>query len=83
MWQRNHLSGLQKTYLKIQFDTVQQLMRVKNDLMHIVERNRVKADAAEAYGSIFTGKRYGDIFTVAPYIKLPYHQRCSFKLDWT
>ena len=65
MWQRNHLSGLQKTYLKIKFDTVQQLMRVKSDLMHIVERNRAKADTSEAYESIFSGIRYLVIATVA------------------
>lgn len=55
--QKNHLSGLRKSYLKIRFDTVQQLMSVKNDLLHVVERNRVKLDAVEAYDSIFTGKR--------------------------
>lgn len=55
--QKNHLSGLQKAYLKISFDTVQQLMNVKKDLLHIVERNQAKLDAAEAYESILTGKR--------------------------
>ena len=56
--QKNHLSGLRKTYLKISFDTVQQLMDVKRDLMHVVERNQEKFNASEAYESIMSGKRY-------------------------
>lgn len=55
--QKNHLSGLHKSYLKISFDTVQQLMDVKKDLLQVVERNQAKFDAAEAYESILTGKR--------------------------
>lgn len=56
--QKNHLSGLRKSYLKISFDTVQQLMYVKNDLLHVVEKNQAQLDAADAYESILTGKRY-------------------------
>ena len=33
-------------------------MQVKSDLMHVVERNREKFNAAEAYESILAGKRY-------------------------
>lgn len=55
--QKNHLSGLHRRYLKISFDTVQQLMDVKKDLVHVVERNQEKFDAAEAYESILMGKR--------------------------
>ncbi|XP_078434598.1 DNA polymerase epsilon catalytic subunit A-like isoform X2 [Wolffia australiana] len=84
---RNHLAGLQKTYLKIQFDTVQQLMRVKSDLMHIVERNRVKADAAEAYESIFSGKRterpqdFIDCIVDLREYDVPYHVRFAIDND--
>lgn len=56
-FQKNHLSGLRRSYLKISFDTVQQLMDVKRDLTHIVERNQTKFDTIEAYESILTGKR--------------------------
>lgn len=55
--QKNHLSGLRKKYLKVSFDTVQQLMEVKRDLSHVVERNQAKFDALEAYESILAGKR--------------------------
>ena len=55
--QKNHLSGLRKSYLKLSFDTVQQLMAVKSDLLHVVERNQSKSDATAAYELILTGKR--------------------------
>ncbi|KAJ4832189.1 DNA polymerase epsilon catalytic subunit A [Turnera subulata] len=54
---KNHLSGLRKLYLKISFDSVQQLMDVKRDLMHVVDRNKAKFEAEEAYESILSGKR--------------------------
>jgi len=56
--QKNHLSGLRKSYLKLSFDTVQQLMDVKRDLMPTVERNKAKSDAAEAFLSVSTERRY-------------------------
>lgn len=56
--QKNHLSGLKRKYLKIQFDTVQQLMRVRSDLMHVVEKNEEERDAVDAFESIYGVKRY-------------------------
>ncbi|GLJ44675.1 hypothetical protein SUGI_0939260 [Cryptomeria japonica] len=53
---KNHLSGLYKTYLKISFDTVQELMHVKSDLLPVVERNQAKLEATDAYESFFVGK---------------------------
>eukprot|EP00268_Persea_americana_P026628 TRINITY_DN2608_c0_g1_i2.p1 TRINITY_DN2608_c0_g1~~TRINITY_DN2608_c0_g1_i2.p1 ORF type:complete len:2201 (+),score=389.42 TRINITY_DN2608_c0_g1_i2:181-6783(+) len=84
---KNHLSGLRKSYLKIRFDTVQQLMSVKNDLLHVVERNRVKLDAVEAYDSIFTGKSmqrpqdYIDCILDLREYDVPYHVRFSIDND--
>ncbi|KAF7120543.1 hypothetical protein RHSIM_Rhsim13G0107600 [Rhododendron simsii] len=84
---KNHLSGLRKPYLKISFDTVQQLMRVKSDLMHVVERNQAKLDAAEAYESVLTGKskqRPQDfidcVFDLREY-DVPYHVRFAIDND--
>lgn len=57
MLQKNHLSGLKRKYLKLQFDTVQQLMRVRNDLLHVVEKNEEKLDAVEAFETIHGVKR--------------------------
>jgi DNA polymerase epsilon subunit 1 len=51
--QKNHLSGLQLRYLKISFNTVQELMSVKSEVLPLVERNQAKLDAAQAYESLF------------------------------
>lgn len=53
MSQKNHLSGLQRKYLKLSFNTVQELMSVKSELLPLVERNQAKLDAAQAYESLF------------------------------
>ncbi|KAK9279688.1 hypothetical protein L1049_013368 [Liquidambar formosana] len=84
---KNHLSGLRKSYLKISFDTVQQLMNVKSDLLHVVERNRAKLDAAEAYESILTGKSkqrpqdFIDCISDLREYDVPYHVRFSIDND--
>ncbi|KAJ9554747.1 hypothetical protein OSB04_009361 [Centaurea solstitialis] len=84
---KNHLSGLRKTYLKISFDTVQQLMQVKSDLMHVVERNQEKFNAAEAYESILAGKskeRIQDFIECIADLReydVPYHVRFAIDND--
>ncbi|PKI53657.1 hypothetical protein CRG98_025898 [Punica granatum] len=84
---KNHLSGLQKSYLKISFDSVQQLMNVKNDLLHVVERNRAKMDAAEAYESILMVKRdqkpqdFLDYIVDLREFDVPYHVRFAIDND--
>ncbi|KAI3706102.1 hypothetical protein L1987_76358 [Smallanthus sonchifolius] len=83
---KNHLSGLQKTYLKISFDTVQQLMQVKSDIMRVVERNQEKSNAAEAYESVFAAgkskERIQDFIDCIADLReydVPYHVR--FAID--
>ncbi|XP_057988015.1 DNA polymerase epsilon catalytic subunit A isoform X2 [Hevea brasiliensis] len=84
---KNHLSGLHKLYLKISFSTVQQLMDVKKDLLHVVERNQEKFDAAEAYESILTGKREQrpqdllDCIVDLREYDVPYHVRFAIDND--
>ncbi|KAL9391175.1 hypothetical protein Peur_015095 [Populus x canadensis] len=84
---KNHLSGLHKSYLKISFATVQQLMDVKRDLLHVVERNQAKSDAAEAYESILTGKReqrpqdFLDCIIDLREYDVPYHVRFAIDND--
>ncbi|PPR80400.1 hypothetical protein GOBAR_AA40313 [Gossypium barbadense] len=84
---KNHLSGLHKRYLKISFDTVQQLMDVKRDLVHVVERNRTKFDAAEAYESILMGNREQrpldllDLLVDLREYDVPYHVRFAIDND--
>ncbi|KAL5717104.1 DNA-directed DNA polymerase [Ranunculus cassubicifolius] len=84
---KNHLSGLHKLYLKISFDTVQQLMRLKSDLLSVVERNQAKNDTAEAYESILTGKSeqrhqdYIDCIVDLREYDVPYHVRFAIDND--
>ncbi|KAI7983738.1 DNA polymerase epsilon catalytic subunit A [Camellia lanceoleosa] len=84
---KNHLSGLRKAYLKISFDTVQQLMNVRRDLMRVVERNQAKFDAAEAYESLLTGKskqRLQDFIECIVDLReydVPYHVRFAIDND--
>ncbi|XP_062083133.1 DNA polymerase epsilon catalytic subunit A-like isoform X2 [Humulus lupulus] len=84
---KNHLSGLCKSYLKLSFDTVQQLMSVKRDLLHVVERNQAKSDATEAYELILTGKREKRSQDFLDYIvdlreyDVPYHVRFAIDND--
>ncbi|KAM1255671.1 hypothetical protein ACFX1Q_029918 [Malus domestica] len=84
---KNHLSGLRKSYLKLSFDNVQQLMNVKSDLLHVVERNRTKFDAAEAYESILIGKReqrtqdFLDCIVDLREYDVPYHVRFAIDND--
>ncbi|XP_055836278.1 DNA polymerase epsilon catalytic subunit A-like [Solanum dulcamara] len=84
---KNHLSGLHRSYLKISFDTVQQLMDVKRDLTHIVERNQTKFDTIEAYESILTGKSkqrgqdFIDYITDLREYDVPYHVRFAIDID--
>ncbi|KAH7542023.1 hypothetical protein FEM48_Zijuj02G0029500 [Ziziphus jujuba var. spinosa] len=84
---KNHLSGLRKSYLKLSFDTVQQLMDVKSDLLHVVERNQAKSDAAEAYESILLGRReqkpqdFLDCIVDLREYDVPYHVRFAIDND--
>ncbi|XP_042499556.1 DNA polymerase epsilon catalytic subunit A-like isoform X2 [Macadamia integrifolia] len=84
---KNHLSGFRKSYLKISFDTVQQLMHVKNDLLHVVERNQAKIDATEAYESILSGKSkqrpqdFIDCIVDLREYDVPYHIRFAIDND--
>jgi DNA polymerase epsilon subunit 1 len=55
--QKNHLSCLCRTYLKVGFDTIQDLTHIKSDLLPVVERNQTKLETSEAYESFFYGKR--------------------------
>ncbi|KAI7734033.1 hypothetical protein M8C21_026550 [Ambrosia artemisiifolia] len=63
-------------------------MQVKRDLMHVVERNKEKSDAAEAYESIYAaGKRkeqiqdFMDCITDLREYDVPYHVRFAIDND--
>ncbi|KAL6634447.1 hypothetical protein ACP70R_027118 [Stipagrostis hirtigluma subsp. patula] len=84
---KNHLSGLKRKYLKLQFDTVQQLMRVRNDLSHVVEKNGEELDAAEAFETINGVKRverpqdYINCIIDLREYDVPYHVRFAIDND--
>ncbi|KAL3628020.1 DNA polymerase epsilon catalytic subunit A [Castilleja foliolosa] len=84
---KNHLSGLHKRYLKISFDTVQQLMQVKRDLIHVVEKNQAKLNTEDAYESILTGKSkqrpqdFIDCINDLREFDVPYHVRFAIDND--
>ncbi|WOK95843.1 DNA polymerase epsilon catalytic subunit A-like [Canna indica] len=84
---KNHLSGLQRSYLKLSFDTVQQLMHVKNDLMHVVQRNQSKLDASGAFESIYSSaskERAQDLMDCIIDLReydVPYHIRFAIDND--
>uniref|UniRef100_A0A452YAV3 DNA polymerase epsilon catalytic subunit n=3 Tax=Aegilops tauschii subsp. strangulata TaxID=200361 RepID=A0A452YAV3_AEGTS len=84
---KNHLSGLKRKYLKIQFDTVQQLMRVRSDLMHVVEKNEEERDAVDAFESIYGVKRverpqdYINCIIDLREYDVPYHVRFAIDND--
>ncbi|KAJ1279266.1 hypothetical protein BS78_04G142600 [Paspalum vaginatum] len=84
---KNHLSGLKRKYLKLQFDTVQQLVRVRNDLLHVVEKNEEKLDAVEAFETIHGVKRVERPQDYINYIidlreyDVPYHVRFAIDND--
>ncbi|CAN0916711.1 DNA polymerase epsilon catalytic subunit A [Linum grandiflorum] len=84
---KNHLSGLRKSYLKISFSSVQQLMDVKRDIQHVVQKNQEKFDAEEAYESILAGKReqrhqdFLDCIIDIREYDVPYHVRFAIDED--
>ncbi|KAK9126454.1 hypothetical protein Scep_015300 [Stephania cephalantha] len=71
----------------VSFDTVQQLMRIKNDLLRVVERNQLKNSAAEAYEAILTGKSnqgpqdFIDCIVDLREYDVPYHVRFAIDND--
>ncbi|KAJ3675811.1 hypothetical protein LUZ60_004853 [Juncus effusus] len=84
---KNHLSGLHRKYLRLKFDTVQHLMQVRRDLLHIVQRNESKSDTAEAFESVYNTKRKERIFDYTNSIidlreyDVPYHIRFAIDND--
>lgn len=87
---KNHLSGLQSKYLKLSFNTVQELMNVKSELLPLVQRNQAKLDAAQAYESLFNNSASKAPGKMQDYIEymvdmreydVPYHVRFAIDND--
>ncbi|MCO5564216.1 hypothetical protein L7F22_017874 [Adiantum nelumboides] len=89
---KNHLSGLQGRFLKVSFDTVQNLTQAKSDLMPVVEINQAKLEAAEAYESFLynssdhkqdntKAQDYLDFLIDIREYDVPYHVRFAIDND--
>jgi len=49
---KNHLSGLQQTYLKVSFRTEQERLEVRREILPIVMKNKKKSSAAAEYQAL-------------------------------
>lgn len=50
----NHLLGYRRTYLKLEFANVSDLMSVRRDIMPIAEKNKKNMNAMDAYAEVAT-----------------------------
>ena len=52
----NHIAGLKSRYLKLQFATMEDLMKAKRDVMRAVRKNREREKTVSTYDhTLFTG----------------------------
>ena len=54
MLQHNHLVGLKKKYLKLSFLTVDDLIKVRKDIIPAVRKNQEREKANDIYTNIVT-----------------------------
>lgn len=53
-WQPNHLVGLKKSYIKLSFNTVDDLVKVKREISPAVRKNREREQSNDAYTSMLS-----------------------------
>lgn len=51
MVQKNHLTGLKRIYLRVNFMTVQSLLAVRDELLPMIKKNRERQGLADVYSS--------------------------------
>ncbi|GAB6019923.1 hypothetical protein CHUAL_001454 [Chamberlinius hualienensis] len=91
----NHLVGLKRTYLKISFLSVNDLMKLKKDVLPIINKNRAKYKAATIYNEMLQsnlhegGEKMFSTKTLSDHTQsmldireydVPYHVRVSIDL---
>jgi len=54
--QPNHLVGLKRSYLKLSFLCVEDLMKVKKDIFAAVRKNRDREKSTDAYSGLLTNR---------------------------
>ncbi|KAG1689536.1 DNA polymerase epsilon catalytic subunit A [Nymphon striatum] len=90
----NHLIGLKQTYLKLSFQTVSDLIKVRKDLMPVIRKNRENEKQSSTYTEMLTSclqnedsvkstkkisEQIENIIDIREY-DVPYHVRVSIDL---
>ena len=52
--QPNHLVGLKRKYLKLSFDSTQELMKVRRSLMPAIKKNQEREKSSDSYASMLS-----------------------------
>lgn len=71
----NHLSGLKQNYLKLLFNNVNDLMKLKKEVVHYVEKNKKKIDL-EFSQLNYNENMFDQIYDIREY-DVPYHVRVA------
>ena len=80
----NHVAGRQRTYIKLLFRTVSDLMTAKRELQDIVRRNKPRIAALEASTSRDDAPSADDVLATLDEIReydVPYYMRAAIDLD--
>lgn len=57
-FQPNHLVGLKRSYIKLSFNTVDDLIKVKREISPAVHKNREREQSNDAYTSMLSRYRH-------------------------
>lgn len=57
-FQPNHLVGLKRSYIKLSFNTVDELIKVKREISPAVRKNRERERSNDAYTSMLSRYRH-------------------------
>ncbi|KAL2298672.1 hypothetical protein Nmel_015678 [Mimus melanotis] len=77
--QPNHLVGLKRNYIKLSFNTVEDLVKVRKDISPAVRKNREQDQANEEGASKKIANQMDNIVDMREY-DVPYHVRLSIDL---
>ncbi|VDO31832.1 unnamed protein product [Onchocerca flexuosa] len=82
---KNHLSGLKRTYLKISFPSLSELLKFKKDITPVLRRNQEREKQTTSYTNLLTSlQKY---FTICPRSfdimehDLPYQMRVCIDIE--
>ncbi|XP_022098482.1 DNA polymerase epsilon catalytic subunit A-like [Acanthaster planci] len=56
----NHLVGLKRKYLKLSFESTQELMKVRRSLMPAIKKNQEREKSSDSYASMLSSHLMGD-----------------------